>query len=72
MQTLLRSSYYIIFNLLQELTQENKLIIIIHHDLGDVLQYFDELILINQSIIAQGYCQQVLDNKLLSLAYKDN
>mmetsp|Transcript_26613 Transcript_26613/g.103550 ORF Transcript_26613/g.103550 Transcript_26613/m.103550 type:complete len:239 (-) Transcript_26613:35-751(-) len=61
----------LLFNLLQELSLENKLIIIIHHDLGDVLQYFDELILLNRIIIAQGECQSVLDNTLLTLAYQD-
>nr|YP_010338486.1 manganese transport system ATP-binding protein [Rhodaphanes brevistipitata]UNJ18436.1 manganese transport system ATP-binding protein [Rhodaphanes brevistipitata] len=59
----------IIFNLLTQLTLENKMIIIIHHDLGDVLQYFNELILLNQIIVAQGNCKQVLENQILSLAY---
>nr|YP_010336349.1 manganese transport system ATP-binding protein [Goniotrichopsis reniformis]UNJ14755.1 manganese transport system ATP-binding protein [Goniotrichopsis reniformis] len=62
----------VIFQLLKELSLENKLIIIIHHDLGDVLQYFDELILLNRIIIAQGECKTVLKNRLLSLAYQDN
>nr|YP_010336546.1 manganese transport system ATP-binding protein [Rhodospora sordida]UNJ14952.1 manganese transport system ATP-binding protein [Rhodospora sordida] len=61
----------VIFNLLKELTRENKLIVIIHHDLGDVLQYFDELILLNRIIIAQGNCSAVLDPTLLSLAYQN-
>nr|YP_010336743.1 manganese transport system ATP-binding protein [Stylonema alsidii]UNJ15149.1 manganese transport system ATP-binding protein [Stylonema alsidii] len=62
----------VIFNLLQELSLKNKLIIIIHHDLGDVLQYFDELILLNRIIIAQGDCKNVLSPNLLSLAYQEN
>lgn len=47
------------------------MIIIIHHDLGDVLKYFDELILLNKSIIAQGNCNEVLKNNILSLAYQE-
>lgn len=65
------SSCYLIFNFLQELAGENKLIIVIHHDLGDVLQYFDELILLNRIIVAQGNCAAVLDSKMLTLAYRE-
>nr|YP_010335760.1 manganese transport system ATP-binding protein [Chroothece richteriana]UNJ14166.1 manganese transport system ATP-binding protein [Chroothece richteriana] len=61
----------VIFNLLKELAGENKLIIVIHHDLGDVLQYFDELILLNRIIVAQGNCATVLDSKMLTLAYRE-
>nr|ARO91073.1 manganese transport system ATP-binding protein [Flintiella sanguinaria] len=59
----------IIFNFLRNLAQDNKLIIVIHHDLGDVINYFDELILLNKSIIAKGSCDQVLQEHFLQKAY---
>nr|ARO90357.1 manganese transport system ATP-binding protein [Bangiopsis subsimplex] len=61
----------VIFELLKQLAKENKIIVIIHHDLGDVLKYFDELILLNQIIVAHGNCKDVLQNEILSLAYQD-
>nr|YP_009402794.1 manganese transport system ATP-binding protein [Compsopogon caeruleus]ARX96143.1 manganese transport system ATP-binding protein [Compsopogon caeruleus] len=58
-----------IFQLLKELSKENKLIIVVHHDLGDIIKYFDQLILINKTIIAQGSCHHVLQTNFLNNAY---
>lgn len=43
-----------IIALIRELVQNNKTVIIIHHDLSKVEEYFDEVILINQRLIASG------------------
>lgn len=40
----------LIFNLLQHLKSENKLILIVHHDLSKATQYFDRIILLNRTI----------------------
>nr|YP_009297239.1 maturase [Porphyridium sordidum]AOM66582.1 maturase [Porphyridium sordidum] len=58
-----------IFKILRDLATQNKLIIVIHHDLSDILKYFDELILLNQKIIASGKCEEVLTENLLHQAY---
>nr|UNJ16445.1 manganese transport system ATP-binding protein [Boldiaceae sp.] len=59
----------IIFQLLKELCIDNKLLLVVHHDLGDMIQYFDQLILLNGKIIAKGTCSEVLQDKFLDYAY---
>lgn len=43
-----------IINLLGELKQEGKTVLVVHHDLQTVPDYFDYCILLNRSVIAQG------------------
>lgn len=44
----------IIMDILQDLKEQGKLILIVHHDLSKVKVYFDELIILNREIIAYG------------------
>lgn len=44
----------IVFNLLKELQQQNKTVIMVHHDLLTVKKYFDTVLLINKRMIAYG------------------
>lgn len=44
----------IIMDILQDLKEQGKLILIVHHDLSKVKVYFDELIILNKEIIAYG------------------
>nr|WDA98839.1 manganese transport system ATP-binding protein [Sciadococcus taiwanensis] len=61
----------IILNLLRELaSKENKLILIINHDLGEIINYFDELLLLNKTILKQDKPKKVLQSKFLTLAYE--
>nr|ARO91237.1 manganese transport system ATP-binding protein [Rhodochaete parvula]ASK39681.1 maturase [Rhodochaete parvula] len=60
-----------IFKILQDLSKDNKTIFIIHHDLGDIIKYFDKLILLNQVIISKGTCEEVLKTNFLKIAYGD-
>nr|YP_010337899.1 manganese transport system ATP-binding protein [Timspurckia oligopyrenoides]UNJ17484.1 manganese transport system ATP-binding protein [Timspurckia oligopyrenoides] len=59
----------IIFAILQGLSRDNKLILVIHHDLGDTIKYFDKLILLNKSLVGQGLPHEVLQDNLLHQAY---
>nr|YP_010336927.1 manganese transport system ATP-binding protein [Madagascaria erythrocladioides]QUE28961.1 MntA [Madagascaria erythrocladioides]UNJ16512.1 manganese transport system ATP-binding protein [Madagascaria erythrocladioides] len=59
----------VIFKILNKLCIENKTIFVIHHDLGDFIKYFDELILLNKNIIIQGACEEVLTPQFLQSAY---
>lgn len=59
----------VIFKILNNLCKENKTILIIHHDLGDIIKYFDELILLNKNVIVQGACEEVLKPHFLQSAY---
>lgn len=58
-----------IFNLIKELKSEGKTIMIVHHDLSKVEDYFDKLILINQILIAYGETKKVFTPELLQKTY---
>ncbi len=58
-----------ILNLLQEMKAEGKTVLIIHHDLQTVSEYFDYLVLLNTRLIAKGNLQEVLTKENLSNAY---
>ena len=58
-----------IFNLIKELKSEGKTIMIVHHDLSKVEDYFDKLILINQILIAFGETEKVFTPELLQKTY---
>ena len=44
----------IIIGLLKKLAAEGKTLLVVHHDLSTVEQYFDKVILLNQRLIAYG------------------
>jgi len=58
-----------IFNLIKELKSEGKTIMIVHHDLSKVEDYFDKIILINQILIAYGDTSKVFTPELLHKTY---
>lgn len=58
-----------IFKLIKELKEEGKTILIVHHDLSRVKDYFDELILINQTLIAAGPTEKVFTKENIEKTY---
>lgn len=50
----------VIFDILGELTQAGKTVIVVNHDLGEAITHFDDLILLNRELIAFGDRQSVL------------
>ncbi|MFT4599877.1 MAG: manganese/zinc/iron transport system ATP- binding protein [Arenicella sp.] len=58
-----------ILALLQEMKADGKTVLIIHHDLQTVSEYFDYLVLLNTRLIAKGSLQEVLTKENLSNAY---
>lgn len=58
-----------IFAILDELKNEGKTIVIVHHDLHKVEAYFDEVILLNKELIAAGSVDEVFTSENLQLAY---
>ena len=61
----------IIMDLLQYLKEQEKLILIVHHDLSKVKVYFDELIILNKEIIAYGKVKESFTHENLKKAYGD-
>lgn len=62
----------IIMDILQDLKEQGKLILIVHHDLSKVKVYFDELIILNKEIIAYGKVKESFNHENLKKAYGDN
>lgn len=58
-----------IFKLIRELKDEGKTILIVHHDLSRIKDYFDELILINQTLVAAGPTETVFTKENIERTY---
>jgi len=59
----------IIFNLFKQLQQQNKTIIVVHHDLLTVKKYFDTVLLMNKTVIAYGATSSVITSTNISKAF---
>lgn len=59
----------VIFEVFRELTNNNKIVLVINHDLGQSITHFDDLILLNKELIATGSRPQVLTEENLQRAY---
>lgn len=58
-----------IITLLKELRQQGKTVVVVHHDLQTVQEYFDWALLLNVRRIACGPVSEVFTEKNLRLAY---
>ncbi|MCK8815994.1 metal ABC transporter ATP-binding protein [Natroniella sulfidigena] len=59
----------VIYNLLDQISQEGKTVIVVHHDLKKVEEYFDNLILVNKEIIAYGPTQSTFTPNYLKKTF---
>ena len=55
--------------ILQKLVEEQKSILVVHHDLDTVREYFDYIVLLNKSIVSQGPTEDVMTAKNLRTAF---
>jgi len=58
-----------IITLLSQLRQEGKTVVVVHHDLQTVREYFDHVMLLNVRCIAFGPVETVLTEQNLTRAY---
>lgn len=58
-----------IISILKELASEGKTILVVHHDLSTVNQYFDKIILLNQRLIAFGDTETTFNQDNIAKAY---
>lgn len=58
-----------ILRILEEMRNEGKTLVIIHHDLQTVLDHFEYLLLLNTRLVAKGEVHEVLSKENLSNAY---
>ena len=59
----------IIMNTLRDLKKAGKTILIVHHDLGKVAHYFDQVLLLNKELIAFGPTKETFTQANLKQAY---
>lgn len=58
-----------IIDLLQEMTSSNKTVIVVHHDLQSVTQYFDWVIMLNTRLVASGPTKTTFTQENLQETY---
>lgn len=58
-----------IVEILKQLRSEGKTVIVVHHDLHTVTEYFDWVLLINQRLIANGTIQEVFTPEKIQRTY---
>lgn len=60
---------HIIMKLLKRLVKKGKTVIVVHHDLQTVEEYFDDVIFINQEVIAQGAITDIFTQENIDKTY---
>ncbi|MGB1294078.1 MAG: metal ABC transporter ATP-binding protein [Flavobacteriales bacterium] len=58
-----------IMDLLQSMKNEGKTIVVVHHDLQTVQNYFDYLVFMNTRLVAAGYTEDVFNQEILEDTY---
>jgi manganese/zinc/iron transport system ATP- binding protein len=58
-----------IIQVLRELKDSGKTVIVVHHDLQSVPEYFDEVILLNMRVVASGPVKEVFTKENLHKTY---
>ncbi len=58
-----------IMTIIKEWKAQGKTIIIVHHDLNKVYDYFDELVILNHGIVASGKTRDVYTSKNIEQAF---
>ncbi len=58
-----------IVDIMRELARQGKTIIVVHHDLGSVEEYFERVILLNQRLIAYGDTSSIFTRENITMTY---
>ncbi|MBO0474658.1 metal ABC transporter ATP-binding protein [Enterococcus ureasiticus] len=65
------TSEKVIMDILKQLKEAGKTILIVHHDLHKVAHYFDDVIILKRKLIASGPVATTFTNKNIQSAYGD-
>ena len=61
----------IIMDILKNLRNQGRTILVVHHNLSKVKRYFDSIMILNKKLLASGPVQHVFTAENLSKAYED-
>lgn len=59
-----------IIEIMRKLAGEGKTLLVVHHDLSTIEEYFDMVILLNQRLIAYGDTKKVFNNQTVAETYR--
>jgi manganese/zinc/iron transport system ATP- binding protein len=59
----------VVFTILHEFRDQGKLVLAVHHDLRTVPTYFDDVVLLNMRVVANGPVKQVFTPENLQKTY---
>jgi manganese/zinc/iron transport system ATP- binding protein len=59
----------VVLELLQELRAQGKLVLVVHHDLRTVPEYFDDVVLLNMRLVAHGPIETTFTSENLRKTY---
>ena len=59
-----------IIEIMRKLASQGKTLLVVHHDLSTVEEYFDMVILLNQRLIACGSTKSVFNNQTVAETYR--
>ncbi len=60
----------VIITLLRKLVQQNKTVVVVHHDLQTVEEYFDEVLLMNKEVVAAGPTHEIFTEENIEETYR--
>lgn len=58
-----------IIDILKKMTQEGKTVVVVHHDLQSVKEYFNWLLMLNMRLVASGPTDKIFNSELLQETY---
>ncbi|MBF2099064.1 MAG: metal ABC transporter ATP-binding protein [Gloeomargaritaceae cyanobacterium C42_A2020_066] len=59
----------LLFDLFRSLATQGKCVLVIHHDVDEATEHFDQVVLLNRRVLAQGSPQEALRPDFLQQAY---
>lgn len=60
----------VIMELLEELSSAGKTVIVVHHDLQTVKEYFDEVVFLNREVVAAGSVETTFTEDIIEETYR--